>query len=307
MSQNVIDLAVTQFSTNLEMKVQQMTSKIRGRVAEGTHVGKQASPVQYLAPIKVQTPAARFGPMPRVDASFERRWVFPKDGDLPQLIDSYDLLRTISDPTSQYSSNAAAAVGREWDDRLIAASVADASLGTDVNGLSTETFDSSTYGVAVNFGGTTTGLTFDKLVELNRKFRHYAEDGNPDNDERTILIGSQQEADILSDPKATSKEYGGLPILQNGSINGVRWMGFTFLVIERLSVASNVRTCIAFMKSGLYLGIWKEMSASASKRNDLSGEPFQLYVGMSSGATRLQKGKLMTVACSDTSGASIVP
>lgn len=310
MSENVVDIAVTQFSTVLELKVQQKTSHLRGRVAEGTHRGKQASPVQYIAPIKAQTPAGRFAPLGRVDAQFERRWVFPVDKDLPQLIDSFDELRLISDPKSQYSTNAAAAVARDWDDILISKANAAASLGTDVNGLSTENFDDTTYGIAANFNSNgNSGMSVSKLRELRRLMRHYGEDGDMNNEQMTIVIGSSQESDLLAETQVTSAEFNGAkPTLVDGSIT--RFLGFDFVISERLQIgvkASNVRTCIAFMKSGLYLGMWKDMQTTPSIRNDLSGHPWQLYTNYTCGATRLQKGKLFVVYCADTSGASIVP
>lgn len=307
MSENLIDLAVTQFSANLEMKVQQQKSHFRGRVAEGTHRGKQASPVQYIAPVKMQTPAGRFAPLGRVDAVFERRWVFPKDKDLPQLIDAFDELRVISDPKSQYSSNAAAAAARAWDDELIAASNADAKLGTDVNGFSTETFDDTTYGIASTAGASAaTGMNVYKLRELRRKMRHYAEDGDMNNDQLTIVIGSQQEADLLGETQVISSDFNGArPTLVEGAIT--RFLGFDFVISERLPVIANVRTVIAFMKSGLYLGVWNDMTTRPSQRNDLSGMPWQLYTNYTVGATRLQKGKLFVVYCADTNGGSIVP
>lgn len=307
MSENLVDLAVTQFTANLEMKVQQKTSALRGRVAEGQHVGRQASPVNYLAPIKVQTPEARFAPLKRVDANFERRWVFPKDGDITQLIDSFDELRVISDPKSQYSTNAANAVSREWDDRLITASTATATLGQDVDSFSSETFDDTTYGVAADFGaGAAVGLTVKKLIELKRKMRHYAQDGNMDDEQMTLIVGSQQEADLLGETQITSGDFNrDRPVLNEGKI--VRFLGFDFVVLERLAVAANVRTCLAFMKSGLYLGMWMDMKTTPSIRNDLSSHPWQIYTQLVSGATRLEKGKLMVVYAADTTGASIVP
>lgn len=308
MSENLIDLAVTQFSANLEMKVQQLKSHLRGRVAEGPHRGKQAAPVQYMAPVAMQTPTVRFAPLSPVSTSFERRWVFPKDKDLPQLIDSFDEVRVISDPKSQYSSNAAAAVGRAWDDELIAAATADAKTGTDGSSFSTESFDTSVYGIASTFGASAAnGLTVKKLTELRRKMRHYGEDGDMNNDQLTIVIGSQQEADLLGETQVTSADFNGSrPTLVDGSIT--RFLGFDFVISERLPVqTTNVRTCIAFMKSGLYLGVWKDMTTQPSVRNDLSGHPWQLYTNYTVGATRLQKGKLFAVYCSDTTGASITP
>ncbi len=310
MSENLIDLAVTQFSANLELKVQQMKSHLRGRVAEGQHRGKQASPVQYIGAIKMQQPAGRFAPLGRVDATFERRWVVPKDRDLPQLIDSFDELRLISDPKSQYSTNAAAAVGREWDDQLIAGANGSAQIGSNVDGLSPESFDDSTYGIAVDFAASAaTGMNVAKLRKLRQDMRHYAEDGDANNDQMTIVIGSQQENDLLAETQVVSSDFNGAkPTLVDGSIT--HFLGFDFVISERLQVgikASNVRTCIAFMKSGLYLGIWRDMQTIPSIRNDLSGHPWQLYTNMTTGVTRLQKGKLFVIYCADTTGASIVP
>jgi hypothetical protein len=313
MSQNVIDLAVTTFSSLLELKIQQMQSHLRGRVSEGAHKGKQASPVQYISSIKAQAPAGRFAPKQRVDATFERRWVFPIDREFDQLFDNFDELRLISDPRGQYSTIAAAAVAREQDDILIAAAFADARTGdgNTPTALSTETFASSLPGsvtpeIASTFGASAAvGLTVAKLIELKRNLRHYATDGNPDNEQTTLLIGSTQEANLLSEAQVVSTDFNSRPVLVDGNIT--RFMGFDFVISERLATASNVRSVIAFMKSGLYLGVWKDMANRASIRNDLSSEPWQLNTAFTVGATRLQAGKVWRVLCSDTSGASITP
>ncbi len=120
MSENLSKLFTTQFSTNLELKLQQMGSKLRGKVREGFHVGKQASPINQVGAIQGKSPAGRFAPKNRTDADFTRRWVFPNDKEIDQLIDSFDELKTIVDPKSMYAENAAMAVGRDWDDNIIA-------------------------------------------------------------------------------------------------------------------------------------------------------------------------------------------
>ena len=130
MSENLLNLFTTQFSTILQLKLQQKQSKLRGRAMEGYHVGKQASPINQLGAVQLRAPAGRFAPLARQDADTTRRWVFPQDGELPQLIDSFDELRTIVDPKSAYSTNAANAVGRAWDDCLIAAATGSAQIIT---------------------------------------------------------------------------------------------------------------------------------------------------------------------------------
>src|SRR6266568_1657569 len=111
MSENIFKLFTTQFTTNLELKLQQMGSLLRGKLREGFHVGKQASPINQIGAISLKAPAGRFAPKNRTDADFTRRWVFPQDGEIDQLIDTFDELKTIVDPKSQYVTGAANAVG----------------------------------------------------------------------------------------------------------------------------------------------------------------------------------------------------
>lgn len=303
MSENIPNLFTTQFSTNLQMKLQQVGSKLRGKTMEGAHVGKQASPIQYMNAIAMRAPAGRFAPLNRVDTDFTRRWVFPQDGELPQLIDSFDELRTIIDPKSQYVANAAAAVGRAWDDCLIAAAFGTAQIGTDAGGLSGETFDTTKYQVASTFGSgaTASGLTVPKLIELRRIFRHNHVDFEVD--PITLVVGSQQESDLLNAAQVVSTEF---KLASPTDVDGrvTRILGFDIVYSERLSSASNVRNCIAFAKTGLYFGVWKDIYNRVSQRNDLSSEPYQVYTAATFGATRLEPGRTLSVLCADTTTAA---
>jgi len=302
MSENLVNLFTTQYSTRLEMKLQQLQSKLRGRVEEGFHVGKLASPIQQMNPIQAKQPAGRFAPLNRTDTDFTRRWVAPTDRDINQLVDSFDELRTLVDPKSKYAENAAAGFARAWDDCLITAVTANATIGVDVAGLTTETFDTGTYQIASNFGaGAATGMTVAKLIELKRLLRHYhALDME---EEVTIVMGSQQESDLLNQVQVVSTEFNDKPVLVDGKIT--RFLGFNIIFSERLAWSSNTRTCFAFVRSGLYLGVWRDTANKISQRTDLSSHPWQIYTNGTFGATRTQPGKVWTIQCADTTGADI--
>ncbi len=303
MSENLPKLFVTEFSTILMLKLQQRQSKLRGRVMEGSHVGKLASPIQYIGAIQMRAPAGRFAPIQRQDTDFTRRWVFPVDKEGFQLIDTFDKLKLLMDPTSQYSDVAAAAVSREWDDRLIGAAFATAQIGADAGGLSSETFNTTNFQIASTFGSSSaSGLTVAKLIEAKRLFRK----AQVDVDAETMcwVSNSQGESDLLNQVQVVSTEFSDRPVLQDGRVT--RFLGFDIVYSERLVSTSNLRQNIAFVKSGLYLGIWKDTENSIDRRVDLSGLPYQLATLMSSGATRLEPGRLLQVLCSDTSAASDV-
>jgi len=306
MSENLPKLFTTQFSTVLALKLQQKMSKLRGRVMEGFHVGKQASPIQYIGAIQMKPPQGRFAPIGRQDADFTRRWVFPVDRDANQLIDSFDKLKTAIDPTSQETDVAAAAVAREWDDRLIAAAFGTSQTGTDGAAFSAETWASisSSWTVSSTFGSAAaSGLTVAKMIEAKRIMRKAQVD--VDEEAMTWVTNSQGESDLLNQVQVVSSDFNGdRPVLTDGKVTRV--MGWDIIYSERLPSAANVRSNIAFVKSGLYLGIWKDTENDVSRRNDLSSLPYQIYTMMSSGATRLEPGRLLEVDCADTSAAADV-
>lgn len=310
MSENLPKLFTTQFSTILAIKLQQRMSKLRGRVQEGFHVGKQASPIQYIGAIQMKPPAGRFSPIGRQDVDFSRRWVLPVDKDANQLIDTFDKLKTALEPTSQYSDVAAAAVAREWDDRLIASAFGTALTGT---GNTPDAFTSETWAsisttpslvIASTFGSSAaSGLTVAKMIEARRIFRKAQVE--LESETLTWVTNSQGESDLLNQAQVVSSDFnGGKPVLENGIVT--RFMGFDIVYSERLTSVSSTRYNIPFVKSGLYLGIWKDTENDVDRRKDLSGLPYQIYTMMSSGATRLEPGRLLQCICADTSAAADV-
>lgn len=304
MSENLPKLAVETFSTVLNLKLQQKTSMLRGRVMEGQHVGRQASPVDYIGAIQMKAPAGRYAPNQPQNGDFTRRWVMPVDKEGYQLIDSFDKLRLLLDPQSQYASVATAAVAREWDDRIIAAAFATATIGDSTGiGTTTEAFSTTNWQIASTFGSSSaSGLTAAKMIEAKRIMRKAQVP--VDEEQLTWITNSQGESDLLNQVQVVSTDFSDKPILVDGKVT--RFMGWDICYSERLTSSSNLRQNIALVKSGAYLGIWKDQENYLDPRPDLSGRPWQLSTLMSSGATRLEPGRLLQVLCSDTSAAADV-
>jgi len=301
----LVNLFTTQFSTNIELLLQQMGSLLRGKIREGFHVGKMASPINQIGAISSQAPAGRFAPLQRVDANLVRRWVFPQERELPQLVDQFDEYQTIVDPKSMYAQNTAMAFGRDWDDAIIAAFFGTAQTGQDAANLTGETASTTTYGVSDTFGSSaSTGLTVAKIIEARRIMRHYHVD--VDTDPLSLLIGSKQESDLLQQVQVVSTEFADRPILTNGKLT--QFLGFDIIVSERLSPGTaSLRQCYAWAKSGMYLGMWKDMEVQMDRRIDLSSQPWQIYAKHMYGATRTQLGKVIQILAADTTGADITP
>lgn len=308
----LLSLFVTQFSTLLELKLQQKTSLLRGRCAEGNHAGaKMASPIQQLGAMQMKTPEGRFAPKVHEAQDYTRRWIVPIDKEGDQLVDNFDALKTPIDPKSQLVSRASSACARQWDDELIRAMTATSTIGTDAGSLTTEAWDTTNFQVAADFGASASvGLTVAKLSEARRILQHYhAFDDEPD---ATLVIGSQQEADFRNQAQVVSSDFnrnGG--VLESGKV--VRYMGFDVVVSERLPTITdknsnaNTRSCRVFVRSGLYLGMWQDTKTEVFRRADLSSNPWDINTMISFGATRTQLGKIIEVCAADTTGADITP
>jgi hypothetical protein len=307
------DLFTVQFSTLLKLKLQQKESLLRGRVMTGSHTGaKMASPIQYLGAMQMQTPTGRFAPKTHIVQDYTRRWIVPIDKEGDQLIDNFDQLKTPIDPQSQLVARAAAACARQWDDEVIRAATATATIGADSGSLTTESWDTTNYQIAGVFGSgaTASGLTVAKLNEARRILEHnHAFDDDP---MATLVIGSQQHADLRNQAQVTSSDFtknGG--VLDNGIVK--KFMGFDIVVSERLPTITDKtptatqRGCLAFGKGGIYLGMWLDVKTEVFRRPDLSSNPWDINTMISFGATRTQLGQVVQICAADATGADITP
>ena len=291
MSVNLPTHFVQQYSTNIAMLLQQKGSKFRGAVNVGSHVGKQASPVDQIGKVEMQTVNSRFAPMGRVDAPTDRRWVFPTDFDLPQLIDEFDKLRLITDPSSAYVQNAVMAAGRQMDRLIIGSFLGTAKTGEN-GGTSTSFTAANEVDVAV--GGANSKLNVAKLKAVKElmmsKFIDF------ESEEVYVGITAADHASLLNDIQVISLDFNSTPVLQNGRVT--EFLGFKFIhneLIEAQLAGTNEVTLPVWCKSGMYLGLWNDVENSVSKRNDLQGEPWQVYTKMTAGATRLEEDKVFAI------------
>ena len=143
------------------------------------------------------------------------------------------------------------------------------------------------------------------MSNKKRILRHYHND--LESDGLTLVIGSQQESDLLNQVQVVSTEFSDRAVLVDGRLK--RFLGFDIVMSERLpqTTLNTTRGVLAFVKSGVYLGIWKDMQNRISIREDLSSQPWQVYTMAMYGATRTQPGKVIQILCADTSGADITP
>lgn len=286
---------IVQYSTNVNLLLQQRGSKLRGLVSEGQYRGKQASPVDQIAPVATSRRTTRAQPIVWSPANTDRRWVFPLTDFWSDGIDQIDKLKMIVDPMSAYVQNGAYAMGRFIDDCIIDAAFADAKTG-EAAGTTTSFLAGNQ--VAVNFGSASnTNISVAKLKEARRILR--AHEVDLEMDPITAIINASAETALLNEIEIVSKEFNDKPVLVDGKLT--RWLGINFVHCERLDTdGSGYYRIPVFAKSGMHLGVWDEVKTDVSQRNDLTGLPWQVYVEGTFGATRTEEKKVVELKCNQS-------
>ena len=293
MSINLPTHYVLQYANTISLLLQQKNSRFESAVTTGSYIGKQASPVDQIGAIDMLPVTTRFAPMGRVDAALDRRWVSPSDFELPQLIDSFDKLRLLNDPSSAYLQNAIQAANRKKDDLIYAAFFGTAKTG-EVGGTSTA-FGATQF-VSVNTGGTASNLNVAKLRAGKRILM--ANEVDFDEDQVYCAISSVEHDSLLNEIQVVSTDFNDKPVLVEGRVT--RFLGINFIISERMTTATDdaagtSRQIPMWAKSGMHLGTWNDMQTDITQRRDLSGMPWQAYLAMSMGATRLEEKKIVRI------------
>lgn len=294
MSVNAPTFFVQQFATNIQLLLQQKGSKLKKAVMTGSHSGKQASPVEQIGAVEMQVVSSRFAPIGRVDAALDRRWVFPTDYDLNQLLDSFDKLKMLVDPQSSYVQNAVYAAGRKQDALILAAINGTAKTGETA---STSVALPAAQKIAVNFGASANvGLTVAKLREAKKILMTANLDLEDPMNELYCAVKAKQHDNLLAEVQVISSDFNGgeKPVLKEGKIE--RFLGINFIHTE-LVETSTYDLVPVFAKSGVHLGMWDDVKTDISQRKDLASLPWQAYVTMSAGATRLEETKVTQISC----------
>ncbi len=288
---------VNQYSSNIQLKLQQQGSVLSPCVMSGSHTGSQASPVDQFGSIVANKVTGRYNNMARVDAPTDRRWVFPQDYDLPQLIDSFDKLRLLIDPMSSYVTNAVNALGRAKDNEIVSGLI-----GTNFTGNSggTSTTLPSGQVVGVNQGAASaTNLTVAKLRAAKKiLMSNFAIDFSMQPDVYCAVNAANHDT-LLSEIQVISKDFNSVPVF-DGTGMVQQFMGINFVHTELLTTGTDdqagTSTAVPmWVKSGAYLGIWGDLSTDISQRKDLQGLPYQAYVFGTFGATRLEEKKVVQI------------
>lgn len=283
MANTITKAFVQQFQDNLIHLAQQKGSRLRGSINEQSVTGEKFH-FERLGTVAAVAKTTRHTNTPVLDVPHSRRTATMSDYHWADLIDNEDKVRMLVTPESHYARSGANAMARAIDDLIITAATGNATDG-DGSNVALPSGQKIAHG--------STGLTLAKLITIKEIL-----DGNdvdPD-DERFLVLGSKQISDLLNTTEIKSSDYNSVKALVQGDID--TFMGFKFLRSERLALASTTRTCFAFTKSAMGLGIGSDVKTSIDIRYDKS-LAHQVYLSFVAGATRIQDECVVQVDCTE--------
>lgn len=304
MSFQVTDAFVLQFTGNVRLLAQQVDSRLRGTILE-QEIPAEGGYFEQIGQAPARKRQSRHADSPLMNTPHARRRIAPYDYEWGELVDQLDKVKMLIDPVSGYAQAAAAAMNRAVDDEIIAGFFGTAYTGhtgstavTWPNGNSevTPTLPAGLQ-IAVNdtsYGNVSgnTGLTVGKLIKA--KMTLLAAEGDT-TEEHYIAVNGAQLGNLLATTEATNADYNTVKALVRGEID--TFLGFKFIHSERLLLNGSGYTRVpAWRKSGMGLGIAKDMEARVAERAD-KGFAWYVYAMESIGASRLEENKIVEIIC----------
>lgn len=291
---NVPNHYTTQFDSNWKHLVQQKNSKLKEYVTIDSIEGKEKSYNQIDATSMTQI-TDRSKDTRISDQAMAKRWIRPTQYDCAKLVDEWDeqLLGEVVLPTSPIIQSHAQAYARTCDTIIIGALGGTAYTGTTGT---TATVLPAGQKVAVNYveSGTAanSGLTIAKLRAAKFLFDSNEID---EEEERIMVVSAKQLQDLLRTIEVTSQDYNSVRALVDGQLN--TFMGFKFRRSQLLTKVSTVRSCYAYVKSGVILAE-RGLKTHMDVRTDLS-HSLQIRSVASLAAVRMEEKKVVEIACDE--------
>lgn len=281
---NITEAFVQAFADNFLHVAQQSTSRLENAVLLEPNIVGTSKSINRLGQRTAQRRTTRHGDTPINDQDHSTRYVDLFDWEDGDMLDDEDKIRMLVDPQSDYVKAMVAALNRAKDDVIISAALGNSRSSAGNVALSS--------GQKIANGGT--GLTKAKIITARKLFRANEADDLA-GEELYFAYTDDELEDVLSDTTLTSADFMAVKALQEGNIN-TKWCGFNWIPTQRVPESGGVRSCFAWAKSGITLGIGKDITRKIGE-DPGKGFNVRIYAKMSLGAVRVEEEKVVQVDC----------
>lgn len=265
-----------EWGENFEMLLRYKGSKLRPFVSEKACAGKGSVAANLIGDINYQRRRGRKRSNIENIPPRSRRWLSRTDPiETGQYFDEEDEWDMIGQPKSELYKAHVNAIRRGVDDVILGIDENGEIMHGGLLGAATEGERPSTT-VAFPTANKTlvggTGLTIGKLRAARKKL------GLDENDldvyDPTMAISTKEHDDLLGIVETASANLNMLeqPHIVEGKVK--RLLGFNFVETNRLPVIGGVRQCPVWLKDGICLGIWKDVTTDMYNDTHAGNTPY---------------------------------
>lgn len=237
MSYTIPEIFHQKFATNIEAAIQQTSSVLDSTVTPFNFNAKSKS---ILVGTTIDWADATDGRMAQTNIgeyNASQRWVVTEKVMVPvaPALDEWDesLLDEITSPGSDIINAMTYGYNRIKEKKIVSCIESAVSIGANAP-TSTQAFPTDN---VIAHGSA--GLTFAKVAQIVRLARE--QDVNPA--ELTWVISAKDEEYLIANvAEVRSKDYTKVAPIENGSVVGSRWMGFTWIVSNQLTTDTTNHT-----------------------------------------------------------------
>lgn len=286
-------LRIQQYSTNLELLLQQRGSPFRSFVRKANAAGSKS--YRFLSQVGKVVAGRQTGPAEPIDnqaMSIEARWVnMPLPFKFQTIVDDIDLLQTNIEPTGAYVTSAVESLNRGITDSFFSAYYGTAKTGETGSGSTSFTAGNQ---INVDVGaGAATGLNIEKLRAVKKlamsKFNDFSF-------ERPVMaLNAKAHDDLLALTQVVSTEFNTRPVLgQDGMVTS--FMGINFIMNEQIPTdASGYYRLPFWVPSGVGEATWFDIKTDIREQPQLTGKPRLIEAMSCLEFTRLEEDKCYEV------------
>lgn len=288
MSDQVTTFNFESYSRGIHLLSQQLSEATRAAVMEESMSGKRGF-FDQVGAVQMQAKVGRAVDIPVVNTPHARRSITALDRQIRDFVDEFDKLKVLNDPTNAYSLAFAAAAAREVDKIVIAAALGTAYSGEE--GTTPIVLPS-----AQKIAAGSTGFTLAKLQQAVTKLKGANAVGAGDSIH--VFWTARQEEQFINTNEVKSSDFNNTKVMVEGALSS--FYGCNFHRVEDVSAGerilpkvSTTRSCIAWVKSGMKLGLWKPPYGRVDYLPER--DAWQVMAGLSAGATRMEEVKVVQI------------
>lgn len=269
--------------------------------SSGTYSDKSEQLEDRFDDLYLSEKTTRNGDTNNTDMNSVRRWAKkPKSANVAPLRDRDDALATTVDIDSPIVSQTRRAASRYHDEQYVKGYFGTAWTGE--HGDVAVPFNSSNL-VPHNLGGTSAGITEDKLIMLSEMYE--ANDVDTEEEMPIVLLTPQGVSDLMRIERYVNSRYDGKQVLATRELKP--WQNLRFFRVNLRSVkafpeiqsliwdsVNNVVRLPTFVPSGMHRAVWTEFYGKITERADKQ-HSMQVYAEACSTATRLDEAKCIVL------------